>query len=93
MSNHQIIRQKIAEAGSHLVSVHFIKKDGTERQMTFNPLHFGEVKGTGHAIKDEESKLNIVRCMDIKQGWRSFDCRRVFRIKVNGQITELQPEE
>ena len=93
MSNHKIIRQKIAEAGSHLVSVHFIKKDGTERQMTFNPLHFGEVKGTGHAIKDEESKLNIVRCMDIKQGWRSFDCRRVFRIKVNGQITELPLEE
>lgn len=93
MNNHEVIRAKIAEAGSHLVSVHFIKQDGSERQMTFNPLHFGEVKGTGHAIKDPDTKLNIVRCMDIRKGWRSFDCRRVFRIKVNGQITELPIEE
>jgi hypothetical protein len=93
MSNAEIIRSKIAEAGSGFVSVYFVKQDGTERQMTFNPLHFGEVKGTGHAIVDPVKKLNIVRCMDIQKGWRSFDCRRVFKIKVNGQITELQPEE
>ena len=93
MANHEIIRSKIAEAGSGFVSVHFLKADGSERQMTFNPLHFGEVKGTGHAIVDPEKKLNVVRCMDIHKGWRSFDCRRVFRIRVNGQITELQPEQ
>jgi hypothetical protein len=93
MNNAQIIRSKIAEAGSHFVSVYFTKVDGTERQMTFNPQHFGEVKGTGHAIVDPVKKLNIVRCMDVSKGWRSFDCRRVFKIKVNGQVTELQPEE
>jgi hypothetical protein len=93
MNNAEIIRSKIAEAGAGFVSVHFLKADGTERQMTFNPLHFGEVKGTGHAIIDPVKKENIVRCMDVKKGWRSFDCRRVFRIKVNGEITDLPIEE
>jgi hypothetical protein len=93
MNNAEIIRSKIAEAGSSFVSVHFLKADGSERQMTFNPLHFGEVKGTGHAIVDPVKKENIVRCMDVKKGWRSFDCRRVFRIKVNGEITDLPIEE
>jgi len=93
MTNQELIRAKIAEAGSHFVSVEFIKADGSKRQMTFNPKHFGEVKGTGHAIVDPVKQANIVRCMDINKGWRSFDCRRVFRIKVNGQITDLQPEE
>ena len=93
MNNAEIIRSKIAEAGSGFVSVHFLKADGTERQMTFNPLHFGEVKGTGHAVIHPVKKENIVRCMDVKKGWRSFDCRRVFRIKVNGEITDLPIEE
>jgi hypothetical protein len=93
MNNAEIIRSKIAEAGSGFVSVHFLKADGSERQMTFNPLHFGEIKGTGHAIVDPVKKENIVRCMDVKKGWRSFDCRRVFRIKVNGEITDLPIEE
>lgn len=92
MLNHQVIRDQIAQAGSSFVSVYFTKLDGTERQMTFNPLHFGEVKGTGHAIKDPEAVVNIVRCMDIKKGWRSFDCRRVFRMKVNGEVLDLTPE-
>jgi hypothetical protein len=93
MANCEIIRSKIAEAGSGFVSVYFTKQDGSERQMTFNPLHFGEVKGTGHAIKDETTKANIFKVMDIHKGWRSFDARRVFKIKVNGQVTELQPEQ
>lgn len=92
MTNQEVIRAKIKEAGSHFVSVHFIKQDGTERQMTFNPLHFGEVKGTGHPIKDPDAKLNIVRCMDTKKGWRSFDCRRVFKIQVDGEVTQLPIE-
>ncbi len=93
MKNYELIRSKIAEAGSGFVSVYFTKQDGTERQMTFNPLHFGEVKGTGHAIKDPDAVQNIVRCMDIHKGWRSFDCRRVFRMKVNGQIINFNSEE
>lgn len=87
--NFEIIRAKIKEAGSHFVSVHFIKQDGSERQLTFNPCHVGEIKGTGNPIVDPVAKGNIVRCMDIKKGWRSFDCRRVYKIVVNGNATTL----
>lgn len=94
MANHDIIRSKIQEAGSQLVSVHFVKADGSERQLTFNPLHKGQVLGTGHPIKDPVTKLNNFKIMDIKLGqWRSFDARRVFRIKVAGQVTELETEQ
>jgi hypothetical protein len=94
MHNHEVIRSKIEEAGSQLVSVHFIKKDGSERQLTFNPKHKGQVLGTGHPIKDPATIVNNFKIMDIKLNqWRSFDARRVFRIKVAGQVTELKPEE
>ena len=92
MANHETIRSLIESAGSHFVSVHFIKQDGSLRQLTFNPRHFGEVKGTGHAIKDPAAIQNIVRCMDISKGWRSFDCRRVSRLTVNGQTVEFNLE-
>jgi len=92
MSNHETIRRLIDSAGSHFVSVQFIKQDGSTRQLTFNPRHFGEVKGTGHALKDPAAIENIVRCMDISKGWRSFDCRRVSRLTVNGQTVEFNLE-
>lgn len=92
MANNETIRQIIKAAGSHFVSVSFIKKDGTERQMTFNPLHIGEIKGTGSPMVNPDALDNIIRVMDSHKGWRSFDCRRVFKIKVNGQVTELTPE-
>jgi hypothetical protein len=92
MANSETIRQIIASAGSHFVSVSFTKKDGTERQMTFNPFHIGEIKGTGAPMVNPDAIQNIVRVMDSQKGWRSFDCRRVFRVKVNGVTTELQPE-
>ena len=92
MSNHETIRQLINSAGSHFVSVQFIKQDGSTRQLTFNPKHVGEVKGTGHALKDPAAIENIVRCMDIQKGWRSFDCRRVCKITVNGETVEFNLE-
>jgi hypothetical protein len=92
MSNHETIKQLIHSAGSHFVSVHFIKQDGTTRQLTFNPKHIGEIKGTGHALKDPAAIQNIIRCMDIAKGWRSFDCRRVCQMKVNGEIVEFNLE-
>ena len=64
MNNHEAIRKIIDEAGSKLVSVRFIKKDGTERQLTWNPQHVGEIKGTGTKCADP----NIFRVMDIKLG-------------------------
>ena len=83
------IRELIEAAGSHFVSVHFIKADGELRQLTFNPKHIGEIKGTGHALKDPAAIENIVRCMDIAKGWRSFDCRRVCKLTVNGETFEF----
>lgn len=82
-----LIRTIVDAAGSQLVSVTFIKKDGTERQLTWNPKHVGEVKGTGTKCQDP----NIFRVMDIKLGqWRSFDANRVIKIKVSGQTTQIQ---
>jgi hypothetical protein len=89
MANHKTIRQLIDSAGSQFVSVHFIKADGELRQLTFNPKHIGEIKGTGHALKDPAAIENIVRCMDIAKGWRSFDCRRVCKLTVNGETFEF----
>ena len=89
MSQATRIRELIQSAGSQFVSVHFIKADGELRQLTFNPKHIGEIKGTGHALKDPAAIENIVRCMDIAKGWRSFDCRRVVKMVVNGETVEF----
>lgn len=91
MEPHARIRELISQSGSRYVSVRFRKKDGSVRQMTFNPLHFGEVKGTGSEISDPEKRKNIFRVMDSKikttdtdKGWRSFDARTVISMTVNG---------
>lgn len=89
MKNHQIIRQALDKAGSTFVSVTFVKKDGTERQATLNPRHYGEIKGTGRVTSDP----NIFRFMDSKlNAWRSFDARRVISVKVKGQVIQLDQE-
>jgi hypothetical protein len=83
MFNHETLRQAITDAGSHFVSVRFIKADGSERQMTINPRQFLEIKGTGKPASDP----NIFRVVDAKLGaWRSFDARRVISIKVSGEV-------
>ena len=87
--NHEIIRSLIQQAGSQFVSVVFLKKDGQQRQLTFNPLDFSEIKGTGHPTTDP----NIFRIRDSKlSAWRSFDARRVVSIKVAG-YTQTLPQE
>jgi hypothetical protein len=89
MERHQLIRQAIEQAGSSFVSVNFLKKDGAERQITFNPKDFNEIKGTGTACPDP----NIFRIREVnnkeegKTTWRSFDARRVIKIRVRGQET------
>ena len=86
-SKTDLIKRFIFDAGSSIVSVQFIKADGSLRSLQFNPRDTQEVKGTGHALK----KANIVRCRDFavarKEGegaWRSFDCDRVVKIQANG---------
>lgn len=88
MDKTSLIKQFIFNAGSSIVSVQFVKADGTLRKLQFNPLDSCEIKGTGHALKNP----SIVRCRDFTiarnkgQGaWRSFDCERVVSIKSNGK--------
>ena len=89
MNNAQKLASAFSTAGSQFVSVIFTKKDGTERQMTINPMHFVEIKGTGKACSDP----NIFRVMDAKLNqWRSIDARRVISVKVAGQIIQFQEQ-
>ena len=89
MTNHETIAQLIEAAGSKLVSVRFTKKDGSDRQLTFNPQDHADIKGTGNPTADP----NIFRIRDIKLGqWRSFDARRCHSIKVGGKLTQLTQE-
>ena len=84
------IRSLIESAGSTYVSVQFIKKDGSPRQLTFNPADHNDIKGTGDVSKVDE---NIFRVRDnAKQAWRSFDARRVTSIKVRGTTTEFNDD-
>ena len=90
MTNHETVSELIDSAGSKLVSVRFIKKDGSQRQLTFNPADTADIKGTGNPTQDP----NIFRIRDIKLGqWRSFDARRCLSIKVGGKLTQLNQED
>ena len=51
------IKSLIERAGSTYVSVTFIKKDGSERQLTFNPADHNEIKGTG----DVKMLLKVIK--------------------------------
>lgn len=88
MDKTSFIKRFIFNAGPSIVSVSFIKADGSLRKLVFNPRDAKEIKGTG----TPSAKPNIVRCRDFavarKEGqgaWRSFDCERVVSIKANGQ--------
>jgi hypothetical protein len=77
------IQAAIDKAGSHFVSVNFIKKNGEPRQLTFNPRQVGEIKGTGRQCDDPD----IFRIVEASKGqWRSFDAKRVVSIKVNKEV-------
>lgn len=87
MNAQEQIRQLIDEAQSQFVSVTFLKKDGSERQLTFNPKDHNDIKGTGKSC----TKPSIFTIRDVKLGqWRSFDAARVISIKANGRTTNLQ---
>jgi hypothetical protein len=83
-----LVKQFIQAAGSSIVSVKFIKADGSVRTLQFNPRDRQEIKGTGHPLK----AASIVRCRDFRiareageGAWRSLDCERVVSMKANGK--------
>ena len=83
------IRNILAEAKSGFVSITFVKANGEQRQLTTNPRHLGEIKGTGHVTKDPA----VFRIMDVNLNqWRSFRAERVISIKANGTTTEFTQE-
>ena len=92
MTKADVIRQAIRDSGSRILSVRFVKKNGEERTLPFNPLHIGEVKGTGNPLKDKEAIENIFKVMDLSHNppaWRCFDARRVLYVRVNGKRIDL----
>lgn len=77
--NASTIRSVITEAGSNLVSVTFIKKDGTKRLMTFDPTDHSDIKGTGKPCTNPD----IFRVREYgRDQWRSFDASRVLNIQI-----------
>jgi hypothetical protein len=81
------IRNFLEISGSTIVSVQFMKKDGTLRKIQFNPKDRNEIKGFGPSTQSP----NIIRVRDFKiaknqgQGaWRSFDINRIVSITANG---------
>lgn len=87
MTSSDLIKSIIDEAGAQFVSVTFVKANGEERQLTFNPKHIGEIKGTGSSNQNP----NVFKVMDIKLNqWRSFRADRVIKIKVSGQIKAIK---
>ena len=92
MNKPENIREFLNASGSTIVSVEFIKKDGTYRKVQFNPRDRQEIKGFGPSTNDP----NIIRIRDFsiakKQGqnaWRSFDVRRIVKITANGQTFDF----
>lgn len=91
-SKQELIRKIIADAGSQFVRVGFLKKNGEERFVTFNPKDFNEIKGTGKASTNPD----IIRVREVqnkeegKTTWRSFSIDRLFSIKANGNEVAFQ---
>jgi hypothetical protein len=87
MDKTAFVKKFIANAGSSIVSVRFVKLDGSLRSVQFNPRDRQEIKGTGSPT----AKASIIRCRDFRQAkagnaaWRSFDTERVISIQANGQ--------
>lgn len=89
MNNPQTIREFLQDAGSTIVSVKFIKADGSFRKIQFNPRDRREIVGTGNPTQNP----NIFRVRDFSiarnngsGAWRSFDSRRIVSIKSNGIV-------
>lgn len=94
------IKNLIREARSSIVSVRFLKKDGTPRTMTFNARHREGIKGleasesaqqaVATRAKNNPSLVNVIdlavkrKTRKAEASWRSFDCERVVSVKSGG---------
>jgi len=82
------VRSFLRSVGSSIVTVEFIKRDGSIRQITFNPRDRQEIKGTNTANLNPDTirvrDFNIARTG--QPAWRSFNVSSIRRIKANRQV-------
>lgn len=95
------VKSLLALAGSTMISVKFIKKNGEERKITLNPKTTKGVAGNNASevakkaiVTYNKNNPNIVRCYDSQLAakgeepnkcWRSFSAESVLEIKVKGK--------
>jgi hypothetical protein len=82
------IREFLRSAGSTIISVEFIKKNGEKRKLQFNPRDRQEIVGAAPV----NTNPNIIRVRDFKiakdqgeKAWRSFDVTRVISLTSKGK--------
>jgi hypothetical protein len=91
MAISETIRTFLQSAGSTIITVEFVKKDGTIRKISFNPRDRNEIKGTGTAVKNPD----IIRVRDFnlarknEPAWRSFNVNSIRRINYNRQTFDF----
>jgi hypothetical protein len=91
MATTETIRQFLQSAGSTIITVEFMKKDGSLRSISFNPKDRNEIKGTGTARKNPD--IVCVRDFNLARkgipAWRSFNVNSIRRIKSNRQTFDF----
>lgn len=88
------ILDKMKDAGSHIFSVTFIKKDGSTRKMN---VRFGVTKGViGEDASDsakqalqtwKENNPNLIRIFDVEaNGFKTINLLTILSLKIDGKI-------
>lgn len=92
------IKALLATAGARFISIHFTKKDGSDRQMTFNPAAAPKrVKGEEASEQAQRAAAtratnnpNLVNVWDNgKQAFRSINMDTIYRIVIDGVRYDL----
>lgn len=82
------IKSFLSSAGSTIVSVEFIKKDGTVRRIQFNPRDRREIVGVGRTNPNPDvicvRDFSIAKNNNGVRAWRSFNAKNVTKIVSNG---------
>ena len=92
LSISQNVRQFLSNAGSTVVSVRFVKKDGNIRDIRFNPRDRKEIKGSGSKTKNQD--IICVRDFDLARkglpAWRSFNVNSIVLIRSRNKTFDFR---
>lgn len=92
------IKALLATAGARFISIHFTKKDGSDRQMTFNARAAAKrVKGEAASEQAQRATAtrstnnpNLINVWDqAKQAFRSINMDTIYRIVIDGVVYDL----